>query len=284
MRRAATGLAAAAGFAFLVGLKWESLSPSVNTSVRLDATVGTVALTQPGTDRSKILSQAELRTAADIPARGELFVSDEAALTTARGVKIALRRQTRVGLDSLSADSSELRLVGGSVHCQVPPLGPNRDFSVVTSDARVIVHGTRFSVTSPSPQTPTCVRVESGRVEVRRAEGTVFLGAGEAWGCQTDAAEIGVQSSHASRSRPPSAVAAPAIPRAKPSPVGLSQQLAEPPPGGTLAEETQLLSTALSAERREDRASARRLYARLLAEYPNSPLTPEAKRGLARVE
>src|SRR5690606_33371143 len=91
----------------------------------------------------------------------------------------------------------------------VPPLGAERRFSVITPSAKVIVHGTRFSVSTnpgdtaagaalgnPAPgiaaqgitetaEAGTCVRVTEGRVEVISAQGRRFLTDGQQWGCET---------------------------------------------------------------------------------------------------
>src|SRR6185503_14934704 len=70
--------------------------------------------------------------------------------------------------------------------CAVPRLSPGSSFSVVTPNAKVVVHGTKFSVRVDSSEagvTRTCVRVREGLVAVHHAAGTAMLHANEAWGC-----------------------------------------------------------------------------------------------------
>jgi hypothetical protein len=53
---------------------------------------------------------------------------------------------------------------------------------------------------------------------------------------------------------------------------------------GTLDEENRMLSAALAAERQGDRSRARALFGELLRRHPASPLAPEARRGLTRMQ
>jgi hypothetical protein len=222
-----------------------------------------------------------------IVAEGELSVSQPASLRTARGVQVDLGQSTRVGLDALQgASQSTLKLVEGSVHCNVPPLGKEHTFSVRTSDTEVIVHGTRFTVAVQGEQRSTCVRVTEGLVEVRHPGGRSMLSAGQSHGC--DSAEAALAADELNEKQPeparveePRPVPAKGTRTAARSPNKDGASLEAP---GTLAQETRLLSEALSAERAGELRQARSLYARILREYPGSPLAPEARRGLSRVE
>lgn len=238
-----------------------------------------------------------LVTSESIRASGRLETQRSAALTTAEGVFVELSEATQVGLDELNENSGwRLRLHRGHVECDVPKLGEKKSFSVVTPDAEVVVHGTRFTVTSGAES--TCVRVSEGRVEVRSKGTQTFVSPGEQWGCDTS-----------SENAPPSAAAgtvsaletAPSDRRAErrltprtstPKPVADNAlNTTAPTPNaalpsnasGTLALESELVARALSAERRGDAKSARALYARFLERYPASPMAPEARRGLERV-
>lgn len=248
-----------------------------------------------------------------VDATGNIQTSSPASLTTARGVLVRMDAATQVALDELSsAGPTRLRLVSGHVVCEVPPLKPSQRFSVKTPSAEITVVGTRFSVSS-STADETCVRVSEGRVEVRDARGLHVLGAGDEHGCKphTEAAaesaarrppaEPAVENDAArpaasvagrepsQRDTPtPSVARASSSPRSRlPTPPASGPQGTEAPPtmaGGTLAQQSKLLSRALYAERHGQLREARELYSELLRRYPDSPLTPEAEQGLRRVK
>ncbi len=219
--------------------------------------------------------------AMSIEASGRLETSESAALTTSEGVLVELSPRTRVGLDELNPDAGwRLQLRQGHVACEVPKLTGRKTFSVVTNDAEIVVHGTRFTVTSD--EMSTCVRVTEGRVEVRSNGTQTFLDPGQAWGCDaTPAAEVKTPSNDAEKPSTPNKVEgaerrATTRPESKPSAAQAQSS------GSTLALETELVGRALTAERRGDAADARNLYAQFLERYPNSPMAPEARRGLKR--
>jgi ferric-dicitrate binding protein FerR (iron transport regulator) len=241
---------------------------------------------------------------ASVPARGTLSVDgvSGAELTTSRGVQVELGEHTDVGLGELEVDAgrSSLRLVHGSVRCRVPRLGPSHQFSVVTPDARIVVHGTVFSVRrDEGAEENTCVRVEEGVVSVQHRNGEVELTSGSSWGCtadQTAASERAFEQGTADGRAEPIGVA-----DLEPETAVLPQEvqrrssrkavkmdgtrpLVAKPPTGTLAKENQLLHEALRSERAGDVRRARSLFSRLSKEYPASPLVPEARSGLARLQ
>lgn len=269
-------------------LLWLSLSKSTPQDGLLLAPLAQGGFVQ--TDGSARLA---LNAAVTLEARGELAVSESASLTTPEGVQLALDAKTRVGLDQLVGERrhSRLRLVAGKVSCTVPPLGDG-SFSVVTRDAEIVVHGTRFTV-EVSDRDQTCVRVAEGLVEVRGQGRHAFLHPGSSFGCevQEDAPEPVAEAPnpaplvHDETRRPavrPAPVRAVAVsPAPTPEPETLDPV---EPPVGTLAEETRLMSLALSAEQRGARPKARELYARILRDYPSSPLAPDARRGLERTK
>jgi hypothetical protein len=97
------------------------------------------------------------------------------------------------------------------------------------------------------------------------------LHAGEAWGCPGEApvarAEIPAKA-------PPRALVRRAAPVNTPP---------HPAREGTLARETELLQSALAAERGGRREVAMAALTQLLSTYPESPLSPEARDTLKRV-
>lgn len=250
-------------------------------------------LAQGGFAQADGATQIALNAAVTLEARGELAVSESASLTTPEGVQLELDAKTRVGLDQLvgARGHSQLRLVAGKVSCNVPPLG-NGSFSVVTRDVEVVVHGTQFTV-EVSDHAQTCVRVSEGLVEVRGQGRHAFLHPRSSFGCEpredapepvaAEPAPAPVARDEAKRPavRPTPARAVAVSPTPAPEPDTLDPI---EPPAGTLAEETRLMSLALSAEQHGARAKARELYARVLRDYPSSPLAPDARRGLDRVK
>lgn len=299
-----TGMALAAATVLGVSFVWRAssqlqplvLAPLVLAPGQAQPLASSATFTQ-GTS-----APVSLGTAVRVEPRGELAVSSRSSLTTPEGVEVQLAEQTRVGLDLLVPQdkTSELRLLAGSVSCHVPHLGSAGSFAVVTANTRVIVHGTRFSVdVRGKDETRACVRVTDGLVEVRNGSERVMLGAGKQWGCADDSvadheSPRGAPVSAEGEARQPSAQleqkrrdARERLPldRAGADRSGGDRSDAErSPASGTLAAENQLMSQALSAERRGDLDRARQLYAKFVSEYPASVFVPEARAGLSRLE
>jgi hypothetical protein len=202
----------------------------------------------------------------------ELRSNDAAPrLRTAQGVELKLSKKARLRVQSTRADEgAELRLLDGEVACAVPKLGAARQFAIDAPGVRVIVHGTRFTVRAKGSK--TCVRVTEGLVAVHpeASDGEVKrIGPGESWGCEPEGEK-------------PAPQRAQNKPRARPARAPAEAPLEVEPAGGTLDAENRLLAEALSAERKQDRARARKLFAELLEKHPSSPLVTEAAKGLAR--
>jgi hypothetical protein len=217
------------------------------------------------------------------PVAGELRTDDTsgASLETEAGLRMDLDANSEVSLAAMADRGPERRveLMGGQLACAVPKLAPGSSFSVVTPNAKVVVHGTKFTVRVDSSEagvTRTCVRVREGLVAVHHAAGTAMLHANEAWGCP--------------ESPPVAPLAAAPEPIAKhlPShrvarhvaPVDAPAQVAR---DGTLGRETELLQSALAAERVGRRVAATASLTELISSYPESPLLPEARAALRRV-
>lgn len=181
--------------------------------------------------------------------------SQSALLLIASGVQATLSPNTIARLPVL-ADQPVLGLMRGQVSLDVPPMPKGTSFVVQTPDTRVTVHGTRFTVSYPSAQGGSCVRVMEGRVGVKGPNTDVLLGPGEAVGCDD--------------------VPSPAPERNRRSKTEAEEQ-------STLAVQNQLLQQALVKERQGDAPGARRALGTLLAKYPESPFAPEARRALSRL-
>jgi hypothetical protein len=199
--------------------------------------------------------------------------SGEARVRAPSGAELDLATDTHVGLDELKGPSASLRLFAGKVRCRVPHLRSNEAFSVVTSDVRVVVHGTIFSVET-SPEGTISVRVEEGVVVVQHPAGEVRLTASQSWNNRpTEPPPPAPQPIAKEGQEPP----------ARPSLSAPPRKSGDAPPRGTLDEETRLLRSGLAAERRGDLTRAAASFDQLLARFPQSPLAPDARAALARV-
>ncbi len=261
----AQAVLAAAGIALLVGgarfFVHRSASPS---------SVLAIAVTEGGATR-----------AAQVEVSGDLATSatSKAQVSTADGLRIELQNRTRVGLGELSASSSQVKLLGGSIRCSVPHRNAAHAFQVVTPDVTVVDLGTVFSVTWDEASHATRVSVEEGEVMVRHAHGQTRVVAPNAW-LSSDAA------SAPSASTPPSAAPVESVTSESapaPSAPRSPKVIAKTPPA-TLEQEAQLLRQGLAAERQGHSAEATAAFQQLLGKYPHSPLAPDARAALARVE
>lgn len=205
-----------------------------------------------------------------------------AELVSSAGLGLRLGGDTRVALSGLLGPNAkqQVRLEQGVLGCSVPHLQEGQRFSVQTPDARVVVHGTVFSVhvdrSSPSGS-QTCVEVTDGVVIVHHGGAETALNAGDSWGCKAihspPEATPTASSSVAAQS---DASAVPSAPLNKPSPRVTDH--------GTLSDERRLFQRALAADRVGEHAQAETLLNQLLTKYPSSPLAPEARRALSRIE
>ena len=134
-------------------------------------------------------SRRPIHASAALEGSGELVAAagSWSRLSTPQGVRVELapRTRLRVRAAARSLVGAQLNLVEGEVQCQVPKLGTRAQFAIETADARVIVHGTRFSVHVGTPDHPgTCVKVSEGLVEVQHDGTSTMLPRGTQWGCE----------------------------------------------------------------------------------------------------
>jgi FecR-like protein len=175
-----------------------------------------------------------------------------------------------------------LFLASGAVDVEVPKLDPSRGFSVETPDARVTVHGTRFSVlVEPTADGPrTRVAVTRGIVSVQQAGHEVFLTAGQVWPAGAAQPAPGAV---------PSAAAAPdagapedepaATAPAQPDGKAASEQRARPRKFDSreLADQNRRFTRAMNSKKAGEPEAALRDLDRLVRRYPGSPLTQEVR-------
>lgn len=289
-RRQIRGALSLAGIVTCLGVAWLALR--LDRHQPLPATFDTVLVEMPRSNQATwtdgIQPPQLLGTRSRLPLRGRLRSLDEKAVTlrTPQGVQVALAEKSEIELGQIavSADHSVLSLNAGQIRCSVPHLPAGSVFSVRTSDAEVIVHGTVFSVEAPVSAAPTCVRVEEGRVEVRLGGQYRLLEAGGSFGCAVPVTDAAIPDSPQSAASSSSA-SNPSVKHAAPTSVHARSATASPAqqsPTGTLADESRLLAAALVKEREGQRAQARELFQTLVTRYPQSALAVEARAGLAR--
>jgi hypothetical protein len=181
-----------------------------------------------------------------------------------------------------------LFLARGGVDVEVPKLEPTRGFSVETPDARVMVHGTRFSVVvEPTADGPrTRVQVVHGIVSVQQGGREVFLTAGQSW-----PAENAGGSSAAAEPGPATRFALDAdagrdgdveLDEAAPPPAVDEKQPARSGPrrdfdSRELADQNRRFARAMAHKKQGEPRAALRELAGLLRRYPGSPLTQEVR-------
>jgi TolA-binding protein len=203
-----------------------------------------------------------------------------AELVSSAGLGLHLGGGTRLSVSGLIGNGghNQVELRQGSLVCSVPHLSEGQHFSVATPDARVVVHGTVFSVQVDPQQNAgqrTCVRVTDGVVIVQHGNLETALNAGDSWGCTETASDDPSGVSHA----PPAGnEEEPEANRAE-----LHRAAPHANERGTLSDENRLFQAALAAERVGQKAKAEQTLNRLLTKYPSSPLASEARRALARV-
>jgi len=211
--------------------------------------------------------------------------------------RISLHPQSQVALLDDSIRSQVMRLEQGGVQVAVPPPDgeTHRSVSVLTPHAKVMVKGTKFSVEllGKGAEGRTHVVVTRGVVEVEHLDGRVTLRRGQSWVSEHGA----VLSSNTdvplstSQERPSAVLQAEASPDAaiqegrKPAGAGNRQEAKRtssiqedsPVQASTLGAQNELLEAALVAADRGDHEQALRLTARLLNQYPSSPLRASAR-------
>ncbi|HEY4104823.1 MAG TPA: FecR domain-containing protein [Polyangiaceae bacterium] len=271
---AAVALAAAA--CLLVGARFVSLR-GAGAGASVLTFVGSVGDTVAGVNERQLKAGERLNTDP-----GEIVTATQGSAELVNGVGLGLHlgAATRVSLSELvgNENKNQVELRQGSVTCTVPHLSEGQRFSVATPDARVVVHGTVFTVQVDSKQTSgkqTCVKVTDGVVIVQHGGSEIALNAGDSWGCDESASTKALDSSEASSVDPSDNGAAEGtrVPRGA----------ARGSERGTLSDENRLFQSALAAERLEQKDKAELDLNRLLTKYPSSPLAPEARRALGRI-
>ena len=208
----------------------------------------------------------------------------------------AARVARRSALKLTATEHTEaLFLSRGRVDVEVPKLDPGRGFSVETPDAKVIVHGTGFSVKVDPTEMHgirTAVEVTHGVVSVQHAGQEVRLTAGQSWppheheapvdeATVDDELDAGDTQVEARASEPPKKQKRKARNRRAPS----ARESRE------LAEQNGHFATAMTLKNQGKTQGALDELNHLLSMHPSSPLRQEARverlrilRGLGRTQ
>jgi ferric-dicitrate binding protein FerR (iron transport regulator) len=221
-----------------------------------------------------------------------------ATLGFARGTQLTLSSSSHLRVDELGR-TRRFSLFRGRVDAEVPKLAPDERFIVGTPDGEVEVRGTSFSVdVADSPagcsvsRTRSTVKVREGAVWVRSMNEAALLGPGESWSapCAEPAtvtrdalpAAAGAAAAPASSTAVPrsparkSSQAAPSAPEWKLTPQGESNDRAALPVSH-LAEQNDLLSAAMKAERAGRHGLALSKLDDLIGRFPQGPLLETAR-------
>ena len=208
----------------------------------------------------------------------------EARLDFASGTKVTVGRGTYVRLVE-QTKRKRFALETGSFSAKVAKLGPDERFVVTTSDSEIEVRGTEFRVSVVPPEaacgdrTPTRLEVAEGVVAVRHAGVETLVRAGERWpACAV------VKSSTTALPPEPTTGRADGSDdaeragtyRARPAP-------AATPTASSLVEQNELYGQALNAKRAGRPEAALQSLDRLLASYPEGPLSESARLQRMRI-
>ena len=264
---AAAALVAAGSFAAVrfhgahdIGVAPRSAAPAVVDAGPVELRVeGGVAVTTRRGVAAVISAGANVRiTEGDSVRTGP---DGHATLRLPRGVRVDLSRATKAGIVLALETDQKLSLDIGETQISVPRPGGPQTFSVTTPDARVVVHGTEFSVRveegGPAHSTRTSVSVTRGSVSVANAAGERLLSPGESWS--------------AADSEPAAATRADQVAPLRTRPASAKES------ASSLAEQNKLFQAALDARRTGDEAAVLRAVDELFARYPETTLAQEAR-------
>ncbi len=282
----------AAGFVALFSSRWVSESPAPSLVAEGSDQQG---ISQPV---DAVVPAAQVRTVAELELRHgdgtrkleagqehDVAVDDEisvaedgrATLTFRSGVSVVLEGETQLRVtrlpDAVGGGVEELSLTAGRIDTTSPKLAEDLRFAIRTADARVVIRGTRFTVSVHDATEPraafTRVEVSEGIVEVEYEGKVLRVGAGKTWQSTT-------------KTTAP-APARPAPLKKKHPVVAAPPELhATPKATSSLAEQNRLFKAATQARARGDHAEAAALFGQLLSRFPTSPLAPDARAHRAR--
>jgi len=256
-----------------------------------------------------------------LPDLGVLAVGDSvrssedgsAMLGFSNGTRITLSSAAQLRVDDLGA-TRRFSLLSGHFQAHVAKLGQGERFVVSTPDSEVEVRGTVFTVAVEGPSS-TCrdqassstVSVSEGAVWVRSGGKQIVIRPGESWSTPCQGSQ---------RAALPTTAGAEPIPSAAPNPIAIpvragprkpaapkiasvtgqvferkdlspapaiAPSLAPPTPVSRLAEQNDLFSAAMAAERAGQHDLALRKLDELTARYPSGPFGESARAERQRI-
>jgi hypothetical protein len=235
-----------------------------------------------------------------------------ATLGYADGTRMTLSSSARLRVDDLGT-TRRFSLSSGQLQAHVTKLGQGDRFIVSTPDSEVEVHGTVFTVavdSSPSrcrnSASSSTVSVSEGAVWVRSGDKQIVLQPGESWATpcyepRNSAADVAVrapavmpsQVGTPARSGVHKSAATRVTSTAAPTQVQLEFPVVpslEPPHSpapapsvSRLAEQNDLFSAAMTAERQGQHDLALRKLDELVTRYPGGPLSESARAERQRI-
>lgn len=205
----------------------------------------------------------------------------EAGLASGAKLQAAAGAQYRVSSEEHAQGRREtISLSAGRIELAVPALG-KEVLAVETHDTRVVVHGTRFSVSleeREGGEPRTHVEVSEGLVAVHFRGTVEFLRPGATWSSEAQPSAtqpVGSRSESHAAARP----SAPAPARK----VRVSQEKESSSGAGTLGVENALYATAMEHKLSGDYSEALKALDTLLSNYPGSPLAPSAEKAREKI-
>lgn len=291
-------LAAAAGLTLVVGLGvgWHiarrPASPIADSrvSVRVEGPRDTYRLL-----REAMLGEAGEMLPGD---RVQTGAGDGTTLVLSTGTRVAIASRSDVQLRGHGRANQRFWLELGGLKATVAKLGPQERFLVQTPDSEIEAHGTVFSVRVSPPKgmnavtgLRTRVCLEEGVVVWRQAgrETKMIASNGRSVGCEEPTAESGVvplvnkpDGPNVERPKPSDrtgvGIGGPKV-RAREVPAGAAPQSLQ----SSLAEQNDLFTAAMAAERQGNLALAITRLELLLARYPDGSLAESARAEVARL-
>jgi ferric-dicitrate binding protein FerR (iron transport regulator) len=287
-------LAAAAGVVLVLKLTHTGVA---SVLVEQIAGPGNTLLRQ---GQSQALAKAASLSEGDEILSGE---KGSATLGLGRGTTLVLASASQMRLIE-AGQSRRFFLLRGQVDASVAKLRPNERLLVATPDSEVEVRGTRFSVkVTDAPEgcggarQRSTVEVQQGTVWVRSQGEEKVLNVGQSFtrACETpalvppapEAVAPVIPAAPAPEARKPASLGAPRR-RAMAEPVRSSEPVRAPvvaaEPASQLAEQNDLLSSAMAAARAGQNDLAIRRLDALLSRFPEGPLGETARIERQRIK
>lgn len=267
-RRSVAALGLTFGMAAAAALYFDqSKSSEADQGVLLQARSGDVRIRVDGSYRAASEGDAAEQQLERAP--GAVKTGAASSVTVRAGEAVLANVVEQSELSWGAAPGEELSLDRGRASFAVESLKAGRTFSVRAGDARVTVHGTKFTVTLHEEGAAACIVVEEGLVAVERPGSTTWVRAGQNSGCEPvaieeEAAPVDILEGDESKRSAKT-------PRAQAS--GRGPDSAE----SSLAAQNALFQKALVAQRAGDEALALKRLDEFARLYPDSPLIAQVR-------